>query len=657
MRQASIFTVPILLAVAVMFPCLAGWRVLGGADLAGLWYPLMEFARNTFVRDGVVPFWLPSIFGGIPFEESMVPSLYYPTDLLGWLTPINPASFYAWDVALHLALAGVGAALLARAAGAGRFAAVFGGSAYMLSGYLVGVVKSGTLVFVRAAGLYPWILFALLRAMQKPTAGRWLAVSALLALLPLTDSFQPLAYLALFLPLMVLLLARSGQRLVSLARLALAGLVAGILAGATLIPAYRYFLLSIRSTVSTEWQSLDPYPLSFFSIFIPSLTPVWEVKYLGITTACVAAISLIRNFRKALPWMALALLALLFALGTQTPVGRALGHLPILGSFRGASHWVALVTLSVAVLSAAGFDGLFGATGKKAAIALVLLGTLNTADLLREAHPLSNSSKRTDYDNSRPSRDPVVWYLSQRPGIFRTHTSEAHFLPNIRIPTGLEWVSGYHGAPLAVFRDFYDASMGGCPELPWLFAWLNTRYFIVGRSQQMRGLVTLMRFNSLTAGQVWVCENPSALPRTFFGASAEPAEGIPVMQRLCSDRPENRRLYVHSRPGEFPLGRLAPGTILDEKHSPNRIEVAVDSTGTGVVFFSEAFYPAWTAFVDGQRARIHRVNVMFRGVAVGKGRHTIVMTYESIPFKLGLFLSFLGWTMAGLFAALAGRRQ
>jgi len=652
MRPALILAAPFIIAVSVMFPCLAGWKVLGGADLASIWYPFMEFTRNSFVHDGVVPLWLPSIFGGIPFEESLVPSIYYPTDILAWLIGIKPALFFAMDISLHLALAGMGAALLARAAGAGTEAGLFGGAAYMLSGYLVAVVKSGTLVFIRAAGLYPWILLALFRALQKPTTGRWLTLSVLLALLPLSASFQPLAYLAVFLPLMVLLLAKRGQRLQSLGGLSLAGAFSGILAGATLLPAFRYFLLSIRSTANAEWQALDPYPLTFFSIFIPSFSPGWEVKYLGIITASIALIGLVRNTRKVLPWVGLAFIALIFSLGIQTPAGRALAHLPLLGSFRGASHWVALVSLCIAIMSAVGFEGLFGSARKKAVVALLLLGAANSADLLRQANPLANARNRTDYDAVNYSRDPLVWFLSQKPGVFRTHTSESHVIPNMRIPSGLEWISGYHGAPLAVFREFYDASMGGCPELPRLLAWLNTKYFITGTNQQMRGLIPLNRFNSMTAGQVWICENPSALPRVFFGRNAQTAEGIPVMERICSDSPDNRRLYVHSRPGTFPSGRLSGGRIISEKHSPNRIEVEADSTGKGLVFFSEAFYPAWSAYVDGQRTQIHRVNVMFRAVATEKGRHVITMTYQSIPFKVGLLLSFLGWTMAaGYFLA------
>lgn len=657
MRQAALIMVPVLVAVAAMFPCLAGWKVLGGADQSGIWYPFMEYAQQTFARDGTVALWLPSLFGGLPFEESMVPGIYYPTDIICWLTGIKPPIFYAYDICLHLALAGAGTALLARALGTSTAAAIFGGIAYMLGGYIIEQVKGGTMVFIRAAGLYPWIFWSLFRALQNPTLKRWSVVAISLALLPLAAAYQPLAYMCILLPFFILLVSGQAGRIKSLGALAGAGAFSGVLAAATIMPAFRYFLNSIRSVPGESWKDVDPYSLNILTLFIPESNPPWQLIYLGFIPALLAITGMILGRKTSWPWAVIGIITVFFSLGTQTPVGQALGHLPLFGAFRGSGHWIGLVSLAMALLAAIGFTAVFGTRKILPVVALVLLGSLTTVDLMRQSRPLANASKWADFEASRPSRDPLVWFLSHQAGIFRTHTCEAHVFPNMRIPTGLEWIGGYHGAPLALFKEFYDTTMGACPEIPWLFAWLNTKYFIVGRNQQMRGFIPIIRFSSLTTGQVTVCENPLALPRIFFGKSAEPAEGIPVMQRLCSEPPDRRRLYVHSRAGEFPSGRLPAGTVLSEKHSPNRIEAEVQSGGKGMVFFSEAFFPAWTAFVDGQRVRLHRVNVLFRGVAVEKGRHSIVMSYQSIPFKLGLFLSFLGWTMLALFWVPAWRRQ
>lgn len=656
---------PAMIPLAVMaglFPCLVGWRVLGGADFMSLWYPYLSVAQAAFSAHGSVPFWLPGNFGGIPAVESMVPSLYYPTDIVGWLLPVSPPLFYAWDSWLHISLGGIGVFTLARALGAGPAGALFAGLAYAFGGYNGAVLKAGTLVFLRASGLFPWIFLALVRALERPSLPRWAALSAASALLPLTAAYQPFAYLCVLLPLASLILTRNRDndgtlgearpvgRVEGLACTlgALAG--AGLLSAVTVAPAFRYYLLSMRSQPSDVWRLMDPYPANFLSLFIPAGDPDWKVKYLGLLTGILGAWGFVKARRSAWPWAALGLLALLFAMGDQTPAGRLLSRLPLLGSFRGASHWVALVTLGLAACAALGFDSLFARWSvRRSALALALLGTANCADLVRQAVPLRHAIRGTEYAAALRN-DPVAWFLAEQPGDFRTATSESHVLVNMRVPLGLEWVGGYHGAPLHVFQRFYDASTGGCPDVPGLFAWLNARYFVVQKSGQYRFLNPLVKVNSPASGPVWICENPAALPRAFTAREARPADpGDAVMGRLCSESPAGRRIYIHARDG-FPTGKLPTGRVASLRRSPNRLEAEVESAGPGMAFFSEAFYPAWTALVDGVRAPVFRANMMFRAVPVPAGKHRVVMSFESIPFKVGLLISLMAWTgLAGVF--------
>jgi len=654
----TVIILPLTLA-AILFPCLAGMRVFSGFDFASLWYPYLANATAAFRHDGAVPLWMPWIFGGLPGEESMVPSLYYPTDIIGWLLGIPPPLFYAWDSWFHISLSGIGLFALARALGVGPSAALFGGLAFMLSGYHAAVLRAGTLVFIRAVGIYPWMFLALVRALKHPAIFRWTVLAAITALLPLTAAYQPFAYACVLLPLATLLLA-PGQRGRAVAGTlgALAG--AGILSALTVLPALRYYLLSMRSNTASAllMREMDPYPLNLLSLFIPASDPNSKVKYLGFVTAVLAVAGCWRTWRKGWPWVVVAVVALLFAMGLQTPVGKALNLFPLLGSFRGASHWVVFVSLALGILSAFGFEALLGRLGVRLLLpALILLGGLNAADLIRQGKPLLYAIPSSQFSAFYPNTDPVALFLTKQKGDFRTATFESHTLPNIRSMVGLEWISGYHGAPLATFQTYYDASTGGCPELPWLFSWLNARYFVVQRPQQNPRLAPLVRVNTISSGPVWICENPAVLPRAFFARKAAPAPSLEtVMQHVCSNPPQEKMVYIHAV-GGFPVGKLASGRVLSLKRSPNRIEAEVESAGNGLVFFSEAFYPAWTAMVDGKRERILRANVMFRAIPVEKGRHRVVMTYESLPFKLGLLISLMTWTALGLLSLPALRRD
>jgi uncharacterized membrane protein YfhO len=90
--------------------------------------------------------------------------------------------------------------------------------------------------------------------------------------------------------------------------------------------------------------------------------------------------------------------------------------------------------------------------------------------------------------------------------------------------------------------------------------------------------------------------------------------------------------------------------------SRNQIEISVNAPAQGVVVVHETYYPHWEATIDGQPAPIVPANVMFRGVVVGPGAHTIVMTYRPPWFRSLAVISLLSW-IAACAIAIAFRRR
>ncbi|MEK7767453.1 MAG: hypothetical protein AAB368_14585, partial [bacterium] len=76
----------------------------------------------------------------------------------------------------------------------------------------------------------------------------------------------------------------------------------------------------------------------------------------------------------------------------------------------------------------------------------------------------------------------------------------------------------------------------------------------------------------------------------------------------------------------------------------------VESHGPGLAVFSEVFYPAWAAFVDGTRVPLVRANVLLRAVPVAAGRHHLVLVFDSTLFKLGLWLACAAWAALGYYS-------
>jgi hypothetical protein len=81
------------------------------------------------------------------------------------------------------------------------------------------------------------------------------------------------------------------------------------------------------------------------------------------------------------------------------------------------------------------------------------------------------------------------------------------------------------------------------------------------------------------------------------------------------------------------------------------VDLSVDALSDGYVVLADAFYPGWSATVDGSAAPILRANFSSRAVAVRAGRHQVRMQYEPPGFATGWRVSTLA--LGVLFAWLA----
>ncbi len=71
----------------------------------------------------------------------------------------------------------------------------------------------------------------------------------------------------------------------------------------------------------------------------------------------------------------------------------------------------------------------------------------------------------------------------------------------------------------------------------------------------------------------------------------------------------------------------------------NLFEVSVNTASTGWVRLSDSWYPGWTATIDGQSAKVERVDYMFKGVCVPAGNHILTLRYLPTAFPYVFWLS------------------
>lgn len=155
--NVSVLLTPLILLSPIY---LAGKALFWGTPLLQF-VPWWSFAWQSLL-DGHLPLWNPDVGMGAPLLANYQSALFYPPNwtyflayLLGGVKAI--AWWQAPILALHLAWAGLGMAMLARRLGLGVLAQAVAGLAFGLSGYLV--ARASFLSINAAVAWLPWVIW------------------------------------------------------------------------------------------------------------------------------------------------------------------------------------------------------------------------------------------------------------------------------------------------------------------------------------------------------------------------------------------------------------------------------------------------------------------------------------------------------------------
>jgi hypothetical protein len=115
-------------------PFLLGGKVFYWGVYLLQFYPWRQLAVEQ-IQAGHWPLWNPFLGAGTPLAANLQTAAFYPPNVLFLLMPVERA--FAWEMALHVALAGLFAYYLGRTLGLSRFGALIAGLAYGGGGYIV----------------------------------------------------------------------------------------------------------------------------------------------------------------------------------------------------------------------------------------------------------------------------------------------------------------------------------------------------------------------------------------------------------------------------------------------------------------------------------------------------------------------------------------
>lgn len=386
--------------------------MLLGNDTLSLGYVARQFYAEH-LQSGTFPLWNPRLLGGTPFLEALSggDSLYPPSALL--LLLLEPYRALGWKLVLHILGAGFFMFGWARALGVSRAAALVAGLGYMLAPFLVTLVHPGHDGKIFVTALAPLLFWAVERHFVRPGAGTFSAIGLVVALVLLTTHFQMAYFLfggvGLYAIFRAVQVARDGAPSAPAPRtrpaaaglrfgLFLAAAVAGA-AGAAVqfLPSVSYVTEFSRRVQTTReaagesgraWSSSwSLHPEEAMSQLIPEFAgndangSAWtEGTYwgrnvfkdnhegAGVLVLLLAAVSFAGAARRGVRWffLGLGVTALLFALGTHTPVwGLFYSLVPGIRLFRAPSQAMMLFGFAAATLAALGADHLLRAAADR----------------------------------------------------------------------------------------------------------------------------------------------------------------------------------------------------------------------------------------------------------------------------------------------------
>lgn len=396
----SIATVALAAGLAIGWWC---WRIesavveshepTASVDDFVYYYPTLRYAFGE-LREGRFPFWNPHQHAGSPFFATGQHELLYPLNLPYLVLPA--ASAEKVGALLHLALAFLGAVLLAVTLRLSWPAALVTGSVFAFA-----PTVSGLIFLPHHLYAMPWLPAALAlvhRVCAQPQRLRWAVLLGICGALQFLGGYPMYVVLTAYaaaayavVRLWATWRGADGHHRLATASLALGGalLLSLSLAAVQLVPTLALARASVRggAPLSLAEAAVNSVPLgaSVLRTILPMHDEplrMFAMPYVGVPAlllaACGAALAPRRSGARF--FLALTGVTWLLGLGTQGPLFALWHALPGGSAFRIPLRLFPLTVLGLAVLAGFGVDGLRALRGRSRVVSAVsVLGLVGGA--------------------------------------------------------------------------------------------------------------------------------------------------------------------------------------------------------------------------------------------------------------------------------------
>ena len=236
--------------------------------------------------------------------------------------------------------------------------------------------------------------------------------------------------------------------------------------------------------------------------------------------------------------------------------------------------------------------------------------------------------------------------------------------PNSASVYGLYDVQGYDSLYPVRYKALLDAAAGrdSCPRENGNMVFARNPDSPVYDLLGVRWIISMRPLGGecRRIDECFVYENTDALPRAFIVHTVEYAEDEEILRRIVGGETNLRRAALvspedakHLKPwwDEDFLRAMKPAAADRADitgYTCNTVTLEVDAVRDGVLVLTDQYFPGWKALVDGRAAEVIQVDYAFRAIAIPRGEHRVVFSYEPRSFGAGL------WIAGSAFAPILG---
>lgn len=155
------------------------------------------------------------------------------------------------------------------------------------------------------------------------------------------------------------------------------------------------------------------------------------------------------------------------------------------------------------------------------------------------------------------------------------------------------------------------------------------------------------KFRLSFLGDMKIYDNQLVLPRAFLSNGLEVVPDLDSVVKRLTDHTWKASSVavaaatdVATTQGFPPSDGAGTSSVLVDE--PERMTVVTTAPAPKMLVVTESAYPGWVATVDGADAPIIVVDVMYRGVHLPAGNHTVEFRYEPVSWRIGVILSGVG---------------